>query len=272
MSSALEIVSDFKEVLAAGDALRSHLLSTKPRSVWINVPDTSYFANDVLHFAKALLDFYPSHHRNPQATSAYQGALGGLPITLQLAEAFNAAKDRFHENCKSYMNEQKQRETLIIHMILRNAGFPPVKLKQVYRHIPILNFHPRLISYCRLRHNSKIKVSPSEAQQRLKKAGKGAHIDIQLDKITQQDKLVIHRETHSLWAANISTFKDSSNRVTTRKLLTSMPVIYLHDKQYPEPRVKYSEQRERHQRRDKRIENDVFLKSIHAYRYKSDPS
>ncbi|MCE3043788.1 hypothetical protein [Legionella sp. 16cNR16C] len=124
-------------------------------SVWINVPDASYFANDLLHFAEALLDFYPSNHNNPQATSAYQGALGGPPITLQLAEAFNAAKDRFHANCKSYMNEQKQRETLIIHMILRNAGFPPVKLKQVYRHIPILNFHPRLISYCRLCHNPK---------------------------------------------------------------------------------------------------------------------
>ncbi|KTC71404.1 hypothetical protein Lbir_1742 [Legionella birminghamensis] len=267
MSSASQVISCFKKVLTAGEDLRHHLISLDTNAVWINTPLTRDFINDSSHLAAAILDFYPLIDNNPQSTSAYQGAIGGTQATLRLAETFNSAKDLFCLAARAYMKEQKQRETVIIHDLLRNAGFPPIKLRQVYRHVPIVNFHPRLISFCMLRHNSKIKISQLEAQERLAKAGKGLHIDVQLNKLRQQDNLVIHRETASIWAANISTFKEISNRVTTHKILTSLPIIYPHDTRYPFPQVKYSESRARNARRDKCMEDDVFLKSIHAYRY-----
>lgn len=269
MRTAPEIISSFKDVIAKGDGLKRHLLDLNPSQVWINQKQSAVFEKELHRFISAMLDYYPLDYSTAKQTSAYQGALGGSIFTLELASELNDTKDEFRLICNEFLKEQNQKKTKMIHTILEKAGFASIKLKQVYRHIPLIDYHPRLISYCQLKHNSKIKISKNKAREKLLKVGKGDNIDIQLDWLAKTDsKLVIHRETSEIWAANISSFKNENNRVITKKITTSLPIIYLMNDKLPLPDVRFSEQRTRNSRIDKIIEENPFLKSIHAYKYK----
>lgn len=272
MSTAFDVISSFKEVLEKGNLLKRHLIDLQTSQIWINQGKTGFFENDLNNFIDALLDYSYENISTQQSCSAtvsYQGALGGELLTLELALKLNHAKDKFRALCKELMKEQNQKKTTLIHKILKQAGFVSLKLKQVYRHIPLIDYHPRLISYCQIKHNSKIKISKEAAKEKLIKVGKGANIDVQLDWLEKTDcQLVIHRETPAIWAVNVSSFKTHTNRVITEKIITSLPVLYLMNGEYPLPIVQFSEKRIRSGRNDRTIEENAFLKSIHAYKYK----
>lgn len=265
-----QIIEAFKEILNAGENLKQHLFKLSNYSISIYDPTSKEFRTDINQCITAFLDFYPSDMETPQHTTSYQGALGGNEVTLKLAAELNNKKDFFKQIVKRFMIEKNQRETTFIHKLLKEAQFPAIKLKQVYRHIPIIEFHPRLISYSSVKHNSKKRISNAEAQKKLLRAGRGEHIDVQLNKLNQSSSdLVIHRETAAVNLVNISSFKGDHNRVSTHRIFTSLPVIFLKNSDLPTPEVRFSHTRKnRKSRIDKNIEESVFLKSIHAYRYK----
>lgn len=272
MISELDVVSCFKKIIEKRKKVRSHLLEEwNGDSLWIS-EEHNNLTCDIYLFTNALLDIYRNQQRSPQHTSSWQGALGGSAITLQTIKELNQAKSLFKDTVRGYLKVAKQRETTIIHELLFNAGFKPVKLMQVYRQIPIVDYHPRRISFTLVRHNSQKKITKGQAIEKLIKAGQGSHIDNQLDKLNRQGNdinLIVHREISQLWAANIGTFKDENNRSSTTKIMTSLPIIYLHQPTLPQPLVSYSEKRtSRKPRADKKIEKEVFLKSIRTYRYK----
>ncbi|WP_419418395.1 hypothetical protein ACNVED_07460 [Legionella sp. D16C41] len=273
--SASDIIASYNTLLKNLDELKNHLdteLQVNP--VWINDPaNKEILIADYNYFFAALTDFYPGDLETPQHTKSFQGALGGSTRTLQLVEVINKSKDQLKAVINNYLQEINMKDTQVIHTIFKNAGFSRLKLKQVYRHIPCIDYHPRRITFTQVKHNSHIVISKKELAARLNKIGKGRHIDVQQQMLQYLDdeKLAIHRDTQFLWAANIATFKNEEGLSSTKKLMTSMPIVYLHQTDLPEPLVNFSRRQKRSLltvRSDKKIEDEVFLPSAAAYRYK----
>ncbi len=173
MDSSNQLISLFENLNEILSLFKIHLSDLKSNQIWINDEDHEIFSNNTSQFIEAITDFYPSPFGRAQQTSSYQGALGGNQETLKLTLKLNDAKDNFRKACHEIMIEQRKCETALIHKVLKDSGFPSLKLKQIFRHIPILDYHPRLISYCKTRHNSKLKISKNDAEKRLIKVGKG---------------------------------------------------------------------------------------------------
>lgn len=225
----------------------------------------------------ALRHFKPTEGLQPQQTFACVGALGCTKDTLALIDFVNEAKDEFQLSAKCYLAAhaiEQEKDTSIIRRLLALNGYPGIKLKQVYRHIKYLEFHPRRISFCQTLHSLHRSVNRQEAQKALQKIGQGLHIEVQLSKLElldNKDRLIIHRDIHKIWTANHATFKDEAGQSTFGKMRTSLPIFYVHNKQLPWPIVTFSKKITKHQqtpRADKKIEENPFLSSIKAYRYK----
>lgn len=275
MNSASDIINHFNALLKSMDDLQTHVyLDLNNYPTWINDPNNKdILMPDCKVFMAALADFYPSDLETPQHTKSYQGALGGTLKTIQLVHQVNESKDKLKSVINNYLQEAKSKDTHLVHLIFKNAGFSRLKLKQVYRHIPCLDYHPRRITFTQVKHNSHVIVSKKELVARLSKIGKGRHIDVQQQKLHHLDdeKLAIHRDTQLLWAANVATFKNEEGLSSTKKLMTSMPIVYLHQEDFPQTDVNFSRRQQRSLltvRSDKKIEDDVFLPSAAAYRYR----
>lgn len=98
--------------------------------------------------------------------------------------------------------------------VLAQAGYGGIKLVQVYRHIPYFDFHPRRISCTKPINSNRGLVSRSKSEK-LRIAGQGEHIDIQLAKLSllrPNEKLTIYRNLGFYWSLNIGTFKNTLGR------------------------------------------------------------
>jgi hypothetical protein len=272
MATCKLIIEHYQIILSTLEKLASHIkqdLNTYPS--WIKEEDK--IISDFDKLINAFCYFLPGGP-TPQHTFACPGAFAGNEQTILLVDTVNQAKQQFREVANSYLANQKITDTLVVRQLLARAGYPGIKLRQVYRHIRYINFHPRRISFTRVRHNSHRIIDKQEALERVTKAGQGLHISVQQDQLRALDHdafLVIHRDVQPIWACNISTFKNDDGKSSFLKILTSIPLLYLHDSTQPLPMIAFSKPITRHQlgpRCDKKIEEQVFLPSISAYRYK----
>jgi len=212
----------------------------------------------------------------PQQTFACVGAVGATPDTFQCIAQVNQAKDAFKHAVKAYLAFMGHHDTAYIRQLLSEGGYPRMALKQVYRHIKLLPFHPRRISFTQAEHSSNRAITRQQAESLLLAAGQGVHIDIQLAKaslLAKNEKLVIRREIHDCWTANVATFKNEQGRCAFDKIITSLPLFYLHDSHAKLPMVVFSKthkKRKRVARADKKSESTVFISSLSAYRYKKE--
>jgi hypothetical protein len=224
----------------------------------------------------ALKHFKPTEALSPQETFACTGAIGGTQATLQLIENVNRAKDAFRHSIDNYLKHYTsgKRDTTVIRDILTANQYPGIKLLQVYRHIKYITYHPRRISFNQSSHSSNRIITRKEAEQLLLEIGQGEHIDIQLAKASllgKNDKLVIRRNLRDCGLVNIATFKSEVGRSTFEKVWTSIPLFFVYDKLLPLPQVTFSRKYEKHKqgpRADKKTENQPFIESLRAYRYK----
>lgn len=266
-----QLIHHYLVILDSIKQLAQHIhqeLATYP--AWVN--DDGILISDKGKVIATFSHFLPSG-ATPQQTYACPGALAGNSCTLKLVQQINCAKDQFKQTVNDLLKEQEYKDTSIVRSLLAHAGHPGIKLKQVYRHIRYIDFHPRRISFTRTKHNSHRVISKPEALERLKKAGQGLHIDVQKDQLNNllDTELVIHRDVQPIWAINVATFKNELGLSQSIKITTSLPLIYRHVENQPIPIVTFSKPYTRHQlepRCDKQIENDPFLPSISAYRYK----
>lgn len=228
----------------------------------------------------ALKHLKPTPGLSPQQTFACMGAVGCTVDTLTLIDTVNAAKDSFRRIIDTYLKQLSptQRDTAIIRDILARHGHPSIKLKQVYRHIKYLNYHPRKISFTQVAHSTHKPVTRPMAEKLLHEVGEGKHIEVQLAKISllsPHDKLIIRRDIHDCWLINVATYKNNEGRSTFSKIWTSLPLFYVLDEQLPLPQIGFSKIYDKHKkgpRADKMLEDKPFLTSISAYRYKRNAS
>lgn len=212
----------------------------------------------------------------PQETLACVGAIGCKKETLLLLSVINQAKDKFKGLVQLYLahyQADKSRDTSVIRDLLASHGYAQVKLKQIYRHIQYVNYHPRRISFNYVSHSSQKAVSKAKAEKLLMAVGQGENIEVQLRQLQSLDskeRLVIYHEMNC-WVASVATFKNEYGRSKTEQLRTSIPLFYVHDTRLPLPAVAFAKKYEREQtgaRADKLIDETAFLPSIRAFRYR----
>lgn len=265
------VTSTYTAVVNTLNALCLHVyddLSDLPS--WVS--DQGVFTRNLDTIVYALKNFGPTPGLTPQETYSCPGAVAGTEQTIALIQQVNAAKDAFKLAVMKVKQSSSQDISIVIRSILAQSGHTAIKLKQVYRHIPYINYHPRRIAWSKGKHSSSKNLSKKEAERLVIAAGQGEHIDIQLAKLAMLDdktRLVIHRNIKPCWVVNIATFKDGKQS-RFEDLKTSLPIFYLFDFDLDLPVVCFSESNLRTvaTRADRALEENPFLPSISAYRAK----
>lgn len=265
------LMTSYECVITTLNALCQHI--TDDLTNWpLSVEEEGGFKNNRSRVIHALIHFGPTPGLTPQETYSCPGAVAGTDQTIALIQQVNAAKDAFKLAVTEIKQGSKQDISKVIRALLAQKGHTAIKLKQVYRHIPYINYHPRRIAWSKGKHGLSKTISLHEAKRLLLKAGRGEHIDIQLAKLSMLDdktRLVIHRDIKPCWVVNIATFKEGK-KSQFEDLKTSLPIFYLFDFGLEPPVVCLSEPNQRivKTRADKVLEAAPFLPSISAYRTK----
>lgn len=218
-----------------------------------------------------LENFNPTSGLTSKETFSCPGVIAGTSETLKRLEVVHQSKDALKKviaDCKSALGNRAHR---FVHDILARAGYPAIKLKQVYRHIYSINYHPDRIAWCKGKSSSHKVITQEEAKTLLAEAGQGSHIDIQIDKLKTLkpgEKLVIRRPVRANWVVNVTATSEMG--ALHEDFRTSLPLIYLQDANKPPPIVCFSTLSNRDEtsiRSDRKIELTPFLPSIKAYCY-----
>lgn len=232
--------------------------------IWI--ADHHTFTQSRYKLCQALTCFAPQQALPHNATPTFPGAAGCDLDTLTLIDTVNAAKDALKEAVMAYKQADCYDQQLPANKIIAKAGHGFVRLKQLYRHIHYLSWHPRRIAWSKARDGSNVRISLAEAQKRLLRF-KGENIDIQLKALGKiNDKvLVAYRPIRPYSLVNVAPFKDEPHDLSS--IRTSLPVFYLHDHTKPLPDVVFSNKANRdptQHRSDRRI-GKLVLPAIHTY-------
>lgn len=269
------IVKHFEAVLKAVDKLCHHIhseLGSYP--LWVDNGKGRFTSNRAA-LTSALNNFKQPMGVTPQETFTCPGAIGATKQTFALVKAVNQAKDKFTAVVHAFIAKQPANPipTRKVRQILALAGYPSIMMRQVYRHLVFVDYHPRRIGWTRAKSGSHVVISQGKARELLLRAGEGKHIEVQLAKLSQLragEKLVIFHEIKQGWIANVASFKNREGHSTTQKIRTALPIIYLHNEKLPSPEVCFSSKVNRDaksHRLDKKIQDTPFLSSINAYRY-----
>lgn len=271
---APQFISCFTALLQALDKCNTHIqteLNELP--LWVDNGADAFIKNrDKVIFA--LGNFTPTQGLSPQETFKCPGVVACTRQTLMLIDNVNQIKSTFKELVRVYQQSTQQDITKFVRDTLARAGYPGVKLKQVFRHIIYINYHPRRIAWTKGKHTTSKQVSKQTSEKLLDKAGQGLHIEIQKAKLIalhHQTKLIKHRAIKAGWVVNIGAFKEN-NCSAYEDIRTALPLFYLHDHKLPNPIVCFAKPRvqNRKMRMDKQIESSPFLPSISVYRYKKE--
>ena len=147
-----QLVQSYLLILKALAKLAQHIrheLTNYP--VWVN--DEGVLIHDREKVISAFSHFLPGG-ASPQQTYACPGAVAANTATFELIVQLNKLKDAFKQKVNNSLEHQEHKDTSIVRTALANAGYSGIKLKQVYRHIRCVDFHPRRISFTKTRHNS----------------------------------------------------------------------------------------------------------------------
>lgn len=271
---APKFISCFTTLLQTLDECNVHIqnqLSELP--LWVDNDAGDFVTNrDKVIFA--LGNFGPTQGLSPQETFKCPGVVAGTQDTLALINALNQVKTTFKELVGACQQSTQHDITKFVRDTLAYAGYPGIKLKQVFRHIIYINYHPRRIAWTKGKHTTSKQLSKQASEKLLEKAGQGLHIEIQKSKLNalhHQTKLIKHRDIKPGWVVNIGAFKEN-NCSAYEDIRTALPLFYLHNKQLPNPQVCFSKSRVQNRkiRIDKQIESMPFLPSISVYRYKKE--
>lgn len=271
---APQFISCFTALLKALDKCNVHILSDLSKlPVWVDNGTNKFVRNrDKVTFA--LGNFTPTQGLSPQETFKCPGAVGSTLQTFALIYELNRAKSDFKQLVQLCHQTMQRDMTKFVRDTLAHAGYPGIRLKQVFRHIIYIPYHPRRIAWTKGKHTSSKHLSKQTSEKLLDKAGQGLHIEIQkakLHRLSHRTKLIKHRAIKPAWVVNIGTFKEN-NRSAYEDIRTALPLFYLHDQRLPNPIVCFSKSRvqNRKMRADKKIESLAFLPSISVYRYKKE--
>lgn len=267
-----QLISLYEEILSFIHKLSLHIHSDlQDLPIWSKEGmNNSALNREKVIWALGNFSFTPG--LSPQETFKYPAVIAGTVTTLHFIKEVNEAKEAFKNLVRLTQQEIDGDASKFIRNLLAHAGHPGIKLKQVFRHIPSIYYHPRRIAWTQGKHTSSKLLSKQASEEMLIKTGQGEHIEVQRDKLNRLGnniKLIKHRRIKPVWVVNIGSFKENK-RSKYEDIRTSLPLFYIHNQQYPEPIVSFNNKKiiERKSRSDKKIESTPILPSISVYRYK----
>jgi len=268
-----KVVASFEEVIATLNKLCLHVLDDlKALPLWVFDGVESWVPDrDKLCYILKHLDHRPE--LSPQETYVCPAVVAATAETFKLIDKVNSAKLVFKNAVAVYLKFLNTTKTKVVRRLLNASGYGAIKLKQVYRTIPYIDFHPCKITWAKSGKGSYVKITIPEAKELLLKKGQGEAIDIQLNKLSllsPEEHLIVFHPIKPCWGVNITSFAKHTNSLTFKRLREiGMPLFYLHSQDLTAPIVQLSNILPlKKSRIDKLWENKPFLASIHAYRKK----
>lgn len=239
-------------------------------------------------FATALNDFWYQDGQGGNETTPYVGLVGATPEQMLLVHQVNEAKHAFAETVKlvkanSVLNESKYRISSrnSFQDALNNAALPRLNIKQTWRQLPVAEERVRRVHFSWYSSGRTIvKRSISEVHAALLKMDTdAAHIQIQLKKLgglPPGEPLAQVKTQSCIMRANILYVDPLPSLRTRTAMNVAMPLFVPINEGEPLPDHKYPAtgaptKRVWPKRKDMRIEEEVFLPSLHVHRYRDSP-
>lgn len=259
-----------------------------PGACWIfGEPEPVSPAHASEWLRQALQDVWYQDGQDGRATRAHIGLVAASERVMEAVAAANAAKAEFaaltariREQVPSLIPEAKAVLPFrhpALHHHLRGEGLARVHLKQCWRAIPSSEAplaRVRLAWYASGRSIRKLTVQ--EAEQKLLALDTDApHIRIQLKKlagIPSGEPLAQVQRQAPLMRANLFYREPLDDGRTRRAMNVALPLfIPAPDGRLPDhnrPPLQPPQTRTRARRRDEKLEDEPFLKSLRVYRYR----
>ena len=267
LKSTLKQLEDQTQLLC--DQLTSHLV------VCANRPGPFLTGDRALSLAR---DIYRNIWVEDQATDAREtpvviGALAADSEALQCAAEINRYKDQL-KNQLTELREQLSRglsragSDKAFRRYLSEIGLGRLSLRQVYRHIPILNDSPKSIAFSFSTKGKSVKrILVSEAVNLLQRSGfSGAHIDAQMDRLMELPGHYMLAQVQHLAAYYKANIRYSDGRRET--LPVFLPILFPSSSESVMlPDVLHEAQRASKARRDHTLEDTAYIPSLRLYRY-----
>ncbi len=268
-----QITSHFNEYLVELNTLCGHIqkqLTSFPASISL---DEKNFLNDPQYIIQSIKSLSPDPSLKAQETPSFPGAMACNSETIELINQLNKRKDLLRAQFEQHKRKSSANPTKHIRDILKKEGYGAINLKQAYRHIYYVNYHPERIAWVKSKSLSNVVLSHKEAETMLLKAGVGKNIEIQLNKLkglSSSEKIIKQRKIKARLQVNVS-HRNCEDKFETQCIHTTLPLFYLFDETKLPPVVCFSKpisnKESRAVRSDKKLEEKPFLPSISAYLY-----
>ncbi|CAM3912787.1 DNA replication terminus site-binding protein [Vreelandella rituensis] len=242
---------------------------------------------DAAWLRRALMDMWHEEGQDGRETRNYIGLIAAdTPLIEEVVKA-NQAKARIShllqqikQTTPHALSEAKallpQRHPHV-NALLRRGGLAKLHLKQCWRQLPVAQApvaRVRLAWYSSGRSIKRLSVQEAEAKL-LQLDTQAPHVQIQLRKlagIPSQEILAQVQAQAPLMRANLFYVEPLEDGHTRRALNVALPLFLPAPEQrlpdYNTPPAHPPTQRTRARRRDEKLEDDAFLPSLRAYRYR----
>jgi hypothetical protein len=226
--------------------------------------------------------------QDSRSTQQQIGLLGASTESIELIKHINHTKDQFKQAmlalrkdtqaCKSPLlllefEQMLSKRPEVTQQTLQRIGLARINLKQCYRHIPLLIIKPIKVSWTWAHTKAIKRITVAQAQQALEKKNHAPSIQqqlLKLQKLDANESLAIVQSIAPHLRANITTATEQG--VKRHMIPGALPIFYpeLSGEKLPqvsEAGQKRAKDQHRLSRSDQKLNNDVFLPALRAYRY-----
>jgi len=283
----LVLLESFENLLATLNGFCTSLRQDAVLPFWVS--RTEEEVRDGLESRLKAVDLYQSlwyeDSQDGRETLTCPGIIGASPETMVAARQCNDAKDAFKaavlalktlpkpEVNALMLDLHKRHETVAAAM--KRMGAARLHLKQAYRRIPLLEQRPEKIGFTWSKQGRTIqRTRVPEARRLLQQRRETPQVQLELQRLAslpENEVLARVRRVCPHLRANL-VFAGPGGQVNRRLMQTPLPILIplQAGERLPEfvPIAPEPVGNLRLQRSDVRIEEDVFLPSIRAYRYR----
>ncbi len=285
----LDLLSSFDIVLARLDAFCTAVRQDAALSAWISCTEAELTENidmriKAIQVYRAL--WYEDDQQDGRETLTCPGIIGSCVNTLVAAHACNLAKDNFKAAVLALkaLNRIEMKNAMIdlhrrwepVATAMRRMGVARLNLKQVYRHIPLLEQCPLKIGFTWSKQGRVIqRTSVAAARRLLEQRIETPQVQLDMQRLEQIDNDEILARVRSVCPhlrANIVFIDQGKIGVSRRLMQAPLPILVplLPGEPLPEFVAVAAEPpvSPRLRRADVRIEDKAFLPSIRVHRYR----
>jgi hypothetical protein len=283
----VDLLESFECMLAVLDDFCTLLRQDAALPAWVSRTEQEV-QDDLAVRLKAVYLYQALWYEDDQdgrETLTCPGIIGASLETMEAAQACNAAKEAFKAavlalktlskpDANALMVDLHKRHEVVA-TAMKRMGAARLNLKQAYRHIPLLGRRPEKIGFTWSKQGRTIqRTGVAEARRLLQRRRETPQVQLELHRlagIPEYEVLARVRSVCPHLRANI-VFMGTGRQVQRRLMQAPLPILVplQAGERLPEfvPIPPEPVGGLRLQRSDVRIEEDVFLPSIRAYRYR----